>query len=104
MLKVAVIGDADSVKGFLALGLEVYETSDSGEAKKLLHRLAGGNYAVIYITEALFSGMTEEISALADQRTPAVIPILGVFGNTGIGARHVSQSVERAVGSDIISD
>ncbi len=104
MLKVAVIGDADSVKGFLALGLEVYETADLSEAKKLLRRLAGGSYAVIYITEALFSGMAEEINALADRRTPAVIPIPGVSGNTGIGARHVSQSVERAVGSDIIND
>ena len=34
--------------------------------------------------------------------TPAIIPIPGVAGNTGIGIRDVKQSVEKAVGSDIL--
>ena len=33
---------------------------------------------------------------------PAVIPIPGVKGNTGLGIRRLSQSVEKAVGADII--
>ena len=33
-----------------------------------------------------------------------MVPIPGVTGNTGIGMRGVAESVERAVGSDILSD
>ena len=33
---------------------------------------------------------------------PAVIPIPGVRGNTGMGIAMVKRSVEQAVGSDII--
>ena len=33
---------------------------------------------------------------------PAVIPIPGVRGNTGIGTKRLSSFVEKAVGSDII--
>ena len=33
---------------------------------------------------------------------PAIIPIPGVTGNTGMGIKMVKKSVEQAVGSDII--
>ena len=102
MYKIAVMGDSDSIYGFAALGLDIYPVDDADEGKKLLKKLADNDYGIIYLTEHLASQMTEEIDALSDRRLPAVIPIPGVFGNTGIGIRNVKKSVERAVGSDII--
>lgn len=102
MYKVAVIGDRDSIYGFAALGLETYPVSDREEAARVLKSLAEGQFAVIYITEALQAELETEIDQYIVNYLPAIIPIPGVSGNTGKGMRNVKKSVERAVGSDII--
>ena len=79
MYKIAVLGDRDSIYGFAALGL-----------------------AVVYITEALSAQLGPELERCRENLLPAVIPIPGVHGNTGMGIQMVKRSVEQAVGSDII--
>lgn len=102
MYKVAVLGNRDSIYGFAAIGLDTYPVEDAEEAAKLLKELADSQYAVIYITESLQSVLESEIDNYVSKRLPAIIPIPGVSGNTGMGMRNVKKSVERAVGSDII--
>jgi len=102
MYKVAVMGDRDSIYGFAAIGLDTYPVTDTEEAAKMLKELADSQYAVIYITENLQSVLESEIDKYTSERLPAIIPIPGVSGNTGMGMRNVKKSVERAVGSDII--
>ena len=102
MYKIAVLGDRDSIYGFAALGLEVYPESRPEQAGKKLRQLAEGGYAVIYITEALCKELEREVNHYREQYLPAIIPIPGVYGNTGMGIKQVKKSVEQAVGSDII--
>lgn len=102
MYRIAVMGDRDSIYGFAALGLEVFSVSDREEAVRQLHSLTQREYAVIYITEALAAQLPEELERLAERKLPAIIPIPGVLGNTGMGMLNVKRSVEKAVGSDII--
>lgn len=102
MYKIAVLGDRDSIYGFAALGLNIYPVRDYDEAVKTLKELAEGPYAVIYITEALQAQLESEIDKYRSKLLPAIIPIPGAYGNTGIGIRSVKKSVEQAVGSDIL--
>lgn len=102
MYRIAVMGDRDSIYGFAALGLEVFPVSDREEAVRQLHSLTQREYAVIYITEVLAAQLPEELERLAERKLPAIIPIPGVLGNTGMGMLNVKRSVEKAVGSDII--
>ena len=102
MYKMAAIGDRASVYGFAALGLDTYFAKTADEAKKLIRRLENDNYAVIYITEQLAELIKEELERLSEAPLPAVIPIPGVYGNTGMGMRAVNESVIKAVGSDIV--
>ena len=102
MYKIAVMGDYDSIYGFAALGLKICPVTDPAEGAKLLKKLAEDKTAVVYITEALASEMKETLLGYDDELLPAIIPIPGVSGNTGIGMASVKKSVERAVGSDII--
>lgn len=102
LYRAAVIGDRDSIYGFAALGLEVFPVTDSEMGSKTLRRLAEGEYAVIYITEALAAELEHELDHFRLQPLPAIIPIPGVTGNTGMGIKMVKKSVEQAVGSDII--
>ncbi|MDF2472664.1 MAG: hypothetical protein K0R21_446 [Anaerocolumna sp.] len=102
MYKIAVLGDRDSIYGFAALGLDTYPVNNMEDAAKLLKKLAEGKYAVIYVTEAYAAGLEEDIDKFRAELFPAIIPVPGVSGNTGMGMRNVKKSVERAVGSDII--
>ena len=102
MLKAAVMGDYDSIYGFGALGLDIYPADDKAEAAHLLRKLAGGEDPIIYITEALAGQIEEEIEKYKEMVTPAIILIPGVLGNTGAGVQGVKDSVEQAIGSDIV--
>ena len=102
MYNIAVMGDYDSIYGFAALGLRVCPVTDAEAGARLLKKLSEEDTAVVYITEALATEMKDVIAAYDTTLLPAIIPIPGAFGNTGIGMANVKRSVERAVGSDII--
>lgn len=102
MYKIAVVGDRQSIMGYGSLGLETFETDDAQSAAKTVVKLAESNFAVIYITEKLFSQIGDTVAMYRDKKLPAIIPIPGVSGNTGIGIREIHSAVEKAVGSDIL--
>jgi V/A-type H+-transporting ATPase subunit F len=54
MHKIGIIGDRDSVLGFMALGFAVHEVQGAEEAaQKISELVKSGEYAVIFITEDL---------------------------------------------------
>lgn len=102
MYNIAVMGDRDSILGFQALGLHVFPTEDADEARRLLHKLSHGNYAVIYVTEQLSTLISSDIARYSGRVTPAIILIPGKSGSLGLGANALKSAVERAVGADIL--
>lgn len=102
MYRVAVMGDYDSIYGFGAVGMEIFPVTTAEEARKKLRTLAKNDYGIVYMTEFLAKELEQEIEKYREEMLPAVIPIPGVYGNSGIGMRGVSRSVEQAVGSDIL--
>ena len=104
MYKIAVLGDRDTIYGFGALGLEVFPIDDGETGAKTVRRLAEEDYAVLYITEALCAQIPQELERLRELPLPAVVPIPGLSGNTGMGMAMVKRSVEQAVGSDILEN
>ena len=102
MYKIAVLGDRDSVLGFRALGLDVFPCDEAAEARRLLHRMARGDYAVIYVTEQLSQMISADIARYKDSVTPAIILIPGKGGSLGLGAEALQSAVERAVGANIL--
>ena len=103
MYKIAAMGDKDSIYAFASIGLDIFPVYDSQDSAKTLRNLAENGYAVIYITEYAASLIEAEIEKYRELPLPAIIPIPGLKGNTGLGMKQVSKSVEQAVGSDIIS-
>lgn len=102
MYKIAVIGDYDSIYGFAALGLDTFPVSEAEETEDRFLTLAGGDYAVIYITESAAAKIEHAIEKYKGRLMPSVILIPGISGNTGRGVEGVKHSVEQAVGSDIL--
>lgn len=103
MYKIGMIGDRDTVLGFMALGFSVCEADDPTDAAKKLHSLVKSDeYAVIFITETLAAAMEEEISKYKDRPLPAIVSLPGRTGGTGYGMAAIKDAVERAVGADIL--
>lgn len=101
-MRIAVFGDSESIKGFAAVGFDIYPFDDIETAAKNFRSVAsGGDYAVIYVTEDMFSSLEKEIRRTEENMLPAVVPIPGVH-RTGIGVKRLGHFVEQAVGSDII--
>ncbi|NLL63140.1 MAG: V-type ATP synthase subunit F [Ruminococcaceae bacterium] len=104
MYKIAAMGDKDSIYGFASIGLEIFPIDEPIKAIHKIRDMVEGGYAVIFITEQLATAIESELDRYRSLPQPAIIPIPGIHGNTGLGMRNVSKSVEQAVGSDILSD
>ena len=103
MYKIGIIGDRESVLGFMALGFSVFEAANADEARKILDTLGKSEeYAVIFIVENLAQEMQEDIARYKDEPLPAIVPVPGSRGSTGYGTAIIKKAVERAVGADII--
>ena len=90
--KIAVIGDPSSVMIFKAVGFDVFYEEEQEQIERRIHHLADEGYAVIYITEALAAELEHELDHFRLQPLPAIIPIPGVTGNTGMGIKMVKKS------------
>ena len=103
MYKIGIIGERDSVLGFMALGFSVHEAQDAEQAAKKLQALVkSGEYAVIFLTDNYAQLLEEETNRYKDMPLPAVVSIPGQGGSTGFGMNNIRSAVERAVGADIL--
>lgn len=103
MHKIGIIGDRDSVLGFMALGFAVHEVRGGEEAESKISELVkSGEYAVIFITEDLAIETEEERAKYKDMPLPAITVIPSGKGSLGYGMASIKSAVERAVGADIL--
>ena len=103
MYKIGIIGERDSVLGFMAIGFAVHEAPDPETAAKVLHTLArDDSYAIIFIVENYAKVLAEDIARYKDLPLPAIISIPGRVGSDGSGMAAIKSAVERAVGADIL--
>ena len=100
--KIAVVGDKGSVLGFKSVGFDVFMVSSQQETRDTMHKICGGDYSIIFITEQAYVQIPEIIDEYKERPTPAIIPIPGKDGSLGIGIQNVKKNVERAVGADIL--
>ncbi len=100
--KIGVIGDTESVIGFLALGFSVFPVKNAEEAGRELQRRAKEDYAILFVVEDYARDISDLIGLYKDSPLPAVIVIPGKKGTTGYGLANIKRSVERAVGADIL--
>ncbi|WP_442879408.1 V-type ATP synthase subunit F [Clostridium sp.] len=102
MHKIGVVGDRDSVLAFKALGIDVFPTIETEEARKIVDKMAFENYAVIFLTEQLAQHLEDTIQRYNKKIIPAIILIPSNQGTLNIGKQRISDNVEKAVGVNIL--
>lgn len=101
MYKTAVIGDRDSILGFKAIGMDVFDVHGK-KVSKVLSECAKNQYAVIFITEDILHMVEDEIEKYSEAPLPAIIPIPGNKGSKGLGMGNIRKAAEKAIGADIL--
>ncbi len=100
-MKIAIIGEKDTILGFKPLGIEIYPVTDSKGAEERLKSLAQNrDYATIYITESLSSQIKESITDLSKFSNIVVIPAKGEA--LGLARERLKKISEKALGTDIL--
>jgi V/A-type H+-transporting ATPase subunit F len=101
MYKAAVIGDRDSILGFKALGIDVFDEKHA-KPGEIIEELAEKNYAVVFVTEDILYRVEEAMVKFSDSPLPAIIPIPGNKGSKGLGMNNIKKAAEKAIGADIL--
>jgi len=101
---IAVIGDTESITGYKAAGVRTVAISSSAETGAAVKKLAEDKCPVIFVTEQALEGVEYLLDSYSEQGSPAIIPIPGRCGTTGVGMQNLSKNVERALGTNILGE
>lgn len=89
MVKIAVLGDTESIKGFAAVGLDIYPCDNDTESAAEFKKIVNAGYGVIFVTERLVPFLQKEIEKVNRQLSPSVVPITGVWAITARAWRRL---------------
>ena len=102
--KIAVIGDRASVIIFTAVGITVKEATTPKEAKRAVMELVQQGYKIIFITEVLFSSLSDLAEKYRESAYPSIIPIPDRSGSMHIAEMGVIHNMEKAIGTNIFDN
>jgi V/A-type H+-transporting ATPase subunit F len=104
MYKIAVLGEKEVIKGFIALGLDVLACQPGEETVRTLRSIAAREeYAVVYVTESCYASLdAEERERYTNVLIPAVIPIPGPGAGAGVGHALLDDMVLKAIGAKLV--
>lgn len=109
--KIAIVGPAETVSGFKALGVEVFDADDVETALAQLREIkqltvdpaSTRKYAVVCVIEDVLADVDQaEYAKIINGPLPAVIPLPGPEGSKGVAIARLRKLAEQAVGSAII--
>lgn len=100
--KIGVIGGRDSVMPFKLFGFEVVYAGSPKQVRETIEAMAKNNFGVIFITEDTSELAIETIDRYKTDVIPAIILIPSHTGTKGIGLKEIQETVERAVGQNIL--
>jgi vacuolar-type H+-ATPase subunit F/Vma7 len=103
--KVAVLGDADFVMPFAALGLDTFAVeADAGDVAEKAGQVIQGGYALVVVAENVAPAAEEAFSAVAREATPCVVVVPFTTESEGFATRSLGEALKIATGIDILQN
>jgi len=99
---VAVVGRADAITAFRAVGLDVFAAEPGSDAVARVERLVADGYRVVFFTSELFGSL----APLLDRYRKSAVPCLVALPEGG-GTESVARlraAVRKAVGADVFAE
>ncbi len=104
LYRMAAVGEADSIIGFLTLGVEIHPVTSAVEAAETLEKLVNSKekYGIVLLTETVAERIMDRITDLSERVLPTIVLIPSNQGSKGYAMERIRRIVERAVGADIL--
>lgn len=99
---IAVIGDADFISGFKALGCTLYPIDDKTDVRPVFEQAIEANFPFIFILESYALKIIDLINQYQEKSRPLIIPLPDYRGDLFLSEDLLSQFTIRAVGKDIV--
>jgi V/A-type H+-transporting ATPase subunit F len=102
--KIAIIGDQDTVTGFMLGGIkDGYPVDNMEEAGKTLDNLVRKDYSIIITTEKIGDGLREKIDNLTSERAlPMIIEIPDKTGSIERETDPLRELIKRVIGVEMV--
>lgn len=102
-MRIAILGNKETILGFKALGVDVFGVREKKEAEDIIEEIYNKKeHAVLIITEDWFLKIKDKIEKFSQEPLPAVISIPGLGPSKGVAELRLKKIIEQAIGSDII--
>ncbi len=101
--KVAVLGGADFVMPFSALGFDTFTTSDDTEETVVsAEKIAEGGYALVVVSENIAELVDDAFSNIQTLPMPCVIVVPFTTESKGFATQALGDVLKMATGIDIL--
>jgi V/A-type H+/Na+-transporting ATPase subunit F len=101
--KVAVLGDADFVMPFAALGVDTYPVAREREqVVKAAEQIIDAEYALLVVAEPVAEAADEVLAATESKPTPCVVVVPFTQESKGFAGEALGRVLKLATGIDIM--
>lgn len=101
--KVAVLGDADFVMPFSALGVDTYAVGqDREQVVKAAEQIIDAEYALLVVAETIAATADEVLAATDAKPTPCVVVVPFTQESGGFASEALGRVLKLATGIDIL--
>jgi vacuolar-type H+-ATPase subunit F/Vma7 len=103
--KVAVLGDADFVMPFSALGVDTYSVGQASEQiRESTAQIISDKYALIVVAENIATVVEEIFSDYEDMPTPCIVVVPFTTEPTGVATKALGKALKMATGVNILQN
>jgi vacuolar-type H+-ATPase subunit F/Vma7 len=101
--KIAVLGDADFVMPFVALGVDTFSVGQTAEQiRESANKIISDKYVLVVVAENIAPAVEEIFSAYQDTPTPCIIMVPFTTEPTGVATRALGKVLKMATGVNIL--
>ncbi len=101
--KIAVLGDADFVMPFSALGLDTFAVEQSAEkVTEAAEKIIAAKYALVVVAENIAPLAREVFADYQDAPTPCVVVVPFTTESAGFATRELGELLKMATGINIL--
>jgi len=102
--KVAVLGNADFVTPFSAMGLDTYPAASRDEITTAAKTIVDVKYALIVVAENVAKAADEVFESVRKQPVPGIVVVPFTTEPEGFATRALGEVLKRATGVDILQN
>jgi len=101
--KVAVLGDADFVMPFSAMGLDTYAVGrEAGDITDSARKIIDDKYALVVVAENIAPAAEEVFSAQRNLPTPCIVVVPFTTVSAGFATKALGEVLKMATGINIL--